>query len=122
MRISLLPGAYAIARLAPGAPLPGWTRGAFVSITRTAEELSIVCEDEAVPDGVRVDRGWRLLQVEGPIPFEMTGVAASLVGPLGAARISVNLIATFDTDYLMVKRETLDAAMAALQGAGHDLS
>lgn len=122
MKIAVLPGTFAIARLAPDAPLPGWTRGAFVSTTRTDEELSIVCEDEAVPDGVRVDRGWRVLKVEGPIPFEMTGIAASLVGPLGAARISVNLIATFDTDYLMVKRETLDAAIAALRDAGHDLS
>lgn len=122
MKIEILPGSFAIARLASDAPLPHWPRGAFVSLTRTNDELSIVCEDEAVPDGVRVDRGWRVLKVLGPIPFEMTGIAASLVGPLGAARISVNLIATFDTDYLMVKNATLDAAVAALRAAGHDLS
>jgi len=71
---------------------------------------------------VRAERGWRALKVEGPIPFEMTGVAAALVTPLAEARISVFLLATFDTDYLLLKEEVFEAAVAILRDRGHDIN
>jgi uncharacterized protein len=122
LRISILPSRLAVCRLAPHAEPPSWVRGAFTSVTRTADELSIVCDDDAVPADVKAERGWRAMKVEGPIPFEMTGVAAALVAPLAAAKISVFLLATFDTDYLLLKEEVLDAATGILRGAGHDIS
>jgi hypothetical protein len=122
LRIALLPASLAVCRLAPDAPWPAWPRGAFTSITRTADELSVVCDDDAVPNDVRADRGWRVLRVEGPLPFELTGVAASLTAPLAEARISVFLIATFDTDYLLVKEDVLPQAVGALRAAGHDIA
>lgn len=121
-RISLLPGLLAICRLAPDAEVPSWARGTFTSVTRTEDELSVVCDDDAVPDDVRSERGWRALKVLGPIPFEMTGVAAALVAPLAEARISVFLLATFDTDYLLLKEAVLEPAMAVLREAGHHIS
>ncbi|HEX8172975.1 MAG TPA: ACT domain-containing protein [Thermoanaerobaculia bacterium] len=119
LRISILPQLLSVCRLAADAPLPDWPQGPFVSITRTPDELSVVCDSAAVPANVQSEHGWRALRVHGPIPFETTGVAAALVAPLAAARISVFLIATFDTDYLLVQR--LEESVQALRGAGHDV-
>ncbi|HEX6083333.1 MAG TPA: ACT domain-containing protein [Thermoanaerobaculia bacterium] len=119
LRIAILPHRLAVCRLSPSAPVPSWIRGSFTSVTRTDEELSIVCDDDAVPADVQAERGWRLLKVEGPIPFEMTGVAAALVAPLADARISVFLLATYDTDYLLLKDESFARAVDVLRAAGH---
>lgn len=125
LRIAILPHRLAVCRLAPDAPLPSWIRGGFTSITRTDEELSIICDDDAVPAPVPVnvhaERGWRAVRVLGPIPFEVTGVAAALVSPLAAAGISVFLLATFDTDYLLLKDAVFVRALDILRDAGHDL-
>lgn len=122
MRLTVAPARLAVCRLAANAALPEWARGAFVSITRTPSELSIVCDDAAVPEGVQAERGWQAMQVEGPIAFEITGVAAGLTAALAARRISVLPIATYDTDWLLVKETALDAAIAALREAGYDVT
>jgi hypothetical protein len=115
----VLPGRYAICRLAPDAPIPGWaSSAAFLSITRTRDELSIVCDEAAVP-GVKHDRGWRCLRLEGPLDLSLTGVLASVLQPLAAAAVSIFAVATFDTDYLLVPNAQLDSATAALRAAGH---
>ena len=115
LRISTLPTTLAVCRLAAESPLPSWVRGTFTSVTRTRHELSIVCNDDAVPKEVKAERDWRAFMVEGPIPFEMTGIAAALIAPLAEARISVFLIATFDTDYVLVKAAKIDEAVEALR-------
>ena len=122
LRISILPGRFAVSRLAADAEVPAWMRGTFTSVTRTHDELSIICDDDAVPDDVKSERGWRGLRVEGPIPFEMTGVAAALIAPLAEARISVFLLATYDTDYLLLKEEVFERAVEILRASGHDIS
>ena len=122
LRLTVLPEKLAVCRLGPAEDVPQWVAGAFTSVTRTPDELSIVCDDQAVPPHVRAERGWRLLRVEGPLPFELTGIAAAFVTPLADARISVFPIATFDTDYLLVKEECLAAAVEALRSAGHDVA
>lgn len=113
-----LDGRFAVCRLGPSSPFPSWPAGAFVSITRTPDELSIVCAEESVPDDVQCERDWRALRVEGPIPFEVTGVAASICTPLANAGISVFLIATFDTDYVLVKNDAFARAVDALRASG----
>ena len=100
--------------------MPSWADGSgVVSITRRAAELSVVCAEERVPSDVRAERGWRALEVEGPIPFEEVGVLHALTGPLARAAIPVLGIATFDTDLLLVREETLARALEALRMAGH---
>jgi len=114
-----LDGRFAVCRLPAGAGVPGWAAGGpLVSITRTAEELSVVCRDEAVPDGVRCERGWRCLRVAGVLDFSLTGVLASLLGPLAAAGVSVFVVSTFDTDYLLVKEDKWAEATEVLRRAG----
>jgi len=116
LHFRLLDGAYAVARLDASAAVPPWSaRGEFTSVTRSAEELSIVCEESAVPEDVRAERGWRALQLEGPIPFETTGVAAKFTNALAARNISVFVISTFDTDYVLVKEASLADAVDALR-------
>ena len=66
--------------------------------------------------------GWRCLQVAGPLDFALTGVLASLAQPLAAAGVSIFAISTYDTDYLLVPDEALDASLAALRSAGHTLA
>ncbi|HKB69353.1 MAG TPA: ACT domain-containing protein, partial [Thermoanaerobaculia bacterium] len=81
-RVTVEPGSWAVARLDPGAALPEWTAGdGFCSITRTRDELSIVCPEAAVPAGVRAERGWAMLKLSGPFPFTATGVLSSFLAP-----------------------------------------
>jgi len=78
LQLTLLPERYAVCRLPPAEAIPLWAAGGpFLSISRSADELSIVCLEEAAPNDVQAERGWRCLKVEGPIPFEVTGVAAA---------------------------------------------
>jgi hypothetical protein len=118
----LLPDPYAVCRLPPDAETPSWAGGAFVSITRTAQELSVVCRADAVPAGVRHEGGWRGLRVAGTLDFALVGVLASLLGPLAAAGVSVFVVSTFDTDYVLVRGQQLPEALAALSAAGHVMS
>lgn len=123
LTLSLLPDTLAVCRLPAGTGLPAWaTAGAFYAVTRTADELSVVCPQQQVPAGVTCQPGWRCLQVAGPLDFALTGVLASLAQPLAAAGISIFACSTYDTDYLLVRDEALDAALTALRSAGHGLA
>ena len=118
-RFRVLAGLFAVCRLKPDSPVPAWATGSFVNITMTADELSIMCPAERVPADVRAERGWRVLKVDGPFPFTTTGVMASFAQPLAVAGISLLAIATYDTDYLLVKSDNLAVAVAVLVAAGH---
>ncbi len=87
-------------------------------LARTAGELSITCDERLVPDGVRAERGFRALMVCGPLPFDGVGILAGIAGALSAAAIPLLAISTFDTDYVLVRAERLDAAITALREAG----
>ena len=114
---------FAICRLGSDASIPPWaTTGEFFSITRTADELSVVCRQDDVPHGIRCERGWRCLRVAGTMPFSVVGVLSSLTVPLAEVGISVFAISTFDTDYLLVKEDHIDKAITALQQVGHSIT
>lgn len=118
--LALLPESIAVCRLDAGDPVPMWaTASSWWSITRTPDELSVVCADSLVPAGVSASRGWRALRFDGPLPLDQTGILASVTGPLAAARVSVFAIATFDTDYVLIPGAQQAAAIAALERAGH---
>jgi hypothetical protein len=111
---------FAVCRLDKDAPVPPWaSSGEFISITRTADELSVVCPQSVVPDSIKCEQGWRCLRVAGSMDFSMVGVVASLVTPLAEAGVSVFVVSTFDTDYFLVKEDDLARATAVLRAAGH---
>ena|SRR5579884_1113467 len=115
-------GVFAVCRLGSNDAIPAWaTAGHFFSITRTADELSVVCRHDVVPEGVLSEGGWRCLRVAGSIPFSVVGILASLTTPLANAGISSFALSTFDTDYLLVKEKDWAAAVEALRGQGHNV-
>lgn len=119
----ILAGKYAIVRLAPDSNVPHWaSRGEFTSVTRTPDELSIVCPTENLPSDVTSPHRWTCLKLEGPFPFSMTGVLLSFIEPLSRNQVPIFVISTFDTDYMLVQEEHAQAALNLLREAGHELA
>jgi hypothetical protein len=123
LRFSLVSGKFAVCRLLPGTQVPDWAwTSPFSSVTRTLEELSIVCALESVPANLRAATGWACLKIEGPFSFSEVGVLASFIAPLAAKGIGIFAISTFDTDYVLVEEVHAENAMQTLLEAGHELS
>lgn len=123
LQLTLLPATFAICKLPPEAAIPDWAfRGSFNSVTRTADELSIITADVDIPTDVTCEHDWRALKVEGPLEFSLTGVLESVARPLADAAISIFAIATFNTDYVLVKSVALERAVEALRSAGHSVN
>lgn len=120
--IELLVGPLSVCRLDASAPIPAWgSAAAFFTVTRTADELSIICATDRVPDGVTVSGGWRALKIVGPFNFAEVGILLRVAAPLAAAGVSILPVATYDTDYVLVRASQLAAAIAALRSDGHEL-
>ena len=121
LSLKVLHPELSIVRRASSAGVPWWAARSetFLSFTRTSEETSLVCESHSVPEGIEARRGYRALRIEGPLPLEATGILASLAVPLADAGVPIFVIATFDTDYVLVPEAKLSAAIEVLQGAGH---
>ena len=120
LTLTILVETFVVSKLDKGAPIPNWaSSGGWWSVTRTDDELSVVCSEALVPADVISNRGWKCLRVSGPLDFALTGVLASLLKPLAEPRISVFSVSTFDTDYLLVKTESLAAAARLLSLARH---
>lgn len=102
--------------------IPEWAlRGVFQSVTRTSDELSIVCPAENIPAGVDLDAPWTCFKLAGPFSFSAVGIMASFINPLAERGIAVFPIATFETDYVFIKEEFSGAAIEILREAGHEL-
>ncbi len=117
-----LPDTFAICRLNADAAIPDWATEGFSSVTRTSNELSIVCLQSHVPDSIKHEKDWRCFQLEGPILFTMVGVLSSLIQPLAEAGISVFAVSTFDTDYVLVKAADVGGAIKAWRGNGYQFT
>jgi hypothetical protein len=117
-----LEGSYVISRLGPADGVPPWADGeGFVSISRTEDELSIVCLQSRVPAGTRQDPGWTCFRLVGPFAFGETGIVLSVIQPLSKNGIGIFVVSTFDSDHLLVKLEDADRARILLVEAGHQL-
>ncbi len=115
----ILPGRLAVCRLPAEAPFPEWAvPGDLLALVRTPDELSVVCQERLVPPEIKAERGWRLLQVQGPLDFSLVGVLAAIVTPLAEAGISIFALSTYETDYVLVKESLLERAIQALTQAG----
>jgi uncharacterized protein len=120
LTLSLLPDTLTICRLTPDAPIPHWAlTGSFFSITRTADELSIVCPQSNAPPAIQCDQDWRCLKIEGPLDLSLIGILASLTVPLARAGIGIFAVSTYDTDYVLVKEKHLEEAVLVLSQEGH---
>jgi len=120
LTVSLLPGRLAVCQVGPRDDVPAWaSAGVIYSITRTSEELSIVCDEANVPQDVTCERGWRVFKLEGPFNFGLTGIMRAVADPLADAGVSIFTQSTYNTDYVMVKDDQVEQAMEALRESGH---
>jgi hypothetical protein len=127
LAIDVRPGEYAVVRLPADAPVPAELLApgepAFVSVTRTPEELSVICPAGREPAGsTAAEDGWRLLSVRGPLEFTLTGIIAALASELAAAGVALFSMSTFDTDHILVRATELDHAVKALRESGHEVA
>lgn len=116
LSLSIIKENFAVCRLNADDNIPDWAvKGSFYSLTKTIDELSIVCPEKDVPDFIKSDRNWRVIKIEGELDFSETGILASIAVPLAESNISIFTISTFNTDYVMVKKENLEKALEVLK-------
>lgn len=120
LKLKEIAGDFSIVRLNPDDSLPSWVmKSTFFSVVKTSDELSCVCESVYVPDQeIKKNEGWKCLRVDGVLDFSLTGILASLTEPLAKEKISVFAISTFDTDYLLIKKENFHRGKEVLKNAG----
>ncbi|WP_066307273.1 ACT domain-containing protein [Bacillus sp. FJAT-29814] len=124
MKLTILNSTFSVVKLPPNEPLPLWAikSDVFFSITRTVEELSIVCPSECLPLNEvfkDAENDWKCMKVEGVLDFNLTGILASLANPLAENNISIFAISTFNTDYLLIKSHSIEKAKVILENEGH---
>ncbi len=120
LNLTVLPNTLGICRLEPSKIAPAWAlQSPFFSISRTAEELSIICEAQLIPGDIISDTGWRVIKLEGPFDFSLIGIMLSVTTPLAEAGVSILAFSTYDTDYILVKEANLANTINALTNAGH---
>lgn len=125
LKLSVLAETFCICRLERDTALPPDIYGLdFFSVTRTSDELSVVVSEEALsreelPAEAEVEGGWACLKVEGPLELSMVGVLAALSEALAESGVPLFAVSTYETDYLLLKREYLERAISALSDAGH---
>lgn len=120
VNLQLLEDSYAVCRMEPDRQLtlPGPSSSIY-SVTRTLDELSVVCAAQLAPADAEIEDGWSAMVVEGPLDFSLTGILASIADPLAAAEISIFAVSTYDTDYVLLKSDQCEAAVRMLEAAGH---
>ncbi len=116
------PGLYGVCRLSPTEPVPEWSlQGEFFSVTRTAEEISIVCAETHIPSTALCERNWWMFKIAGILDFALVGIVAGISAALTSAQLGIFVLSTYNTDYILVKQADFPAAVAALRAAGHEV-
>ena len=126
MKLKILDSTFSVVKIPPSERIPMWALNSDVfSITRTDEELSIVCPSECLPINEQInelENDWKCIKVEGILEFSLTGILSSLANPLAKNKISIFAISTFNTDYLLIKSHSIDKARNVLENEGHSFS
>lgn len=120
LTMKLLEERYGVCRLESSEPVPSWAGGGgFLSVTRTEDELSVVCAQSAIPEGVKCEKDFRILKILGPLDFSLVGILASISSALADKGISIFAVSTYDTDYILVRDSNIDSAVGALKAQGY---
>jgi len=118
--LTVLTGEFSIHKLHPSAKIPDTIQESkFYQICRTDEELSIVCETHISMISEHEEKGWECIKVDGPLDFGLTGIIAGISKVLAESNISIFAISTYDTDYILVKHQSLDNSIKALKANGY---
>lgn len=120
--MKLLKEKYGVCRLDVTELIPEWAQNrGFFSITRTSDELSVVCAQDNIPNDIKCEKDWRVLKIEGPLDFALIGILASISTVLAQKGISIFAISTYDTDYILVKNKDIDNAIESLIKEGYEV-
>lgn len=124
MKLRVLNGNFGIVKLPAGWEVPRWAKvqNDFLSLTYTQDELSIVCAESLIPSELNSEKHRRVLKVEGPLDFSLTGILSKLLHPIALAKISVFTLSTFDTDYILIHQAKLADVVRILRADGHEIS
>jgi uncharacterized protein len=119
LTIIVLPGEYAICRLFATDEIPAWAlQSSFYTVSKTPDELSVICEASMVPGSTKAEKGWCLLKIAAVLDLSLTGITAKFSSALAEAGINLCVVATYDTDYILIKEEKQTTAIQCLQNAG----
>lgn len=122
LTMKLLKEKYGVCRLDKTDSIPNWAKDSdFFSITKTLDELSIVCSQQNIPNDIKCEKDWRILKIEGPLDFSLIGILASISTILAQKEISIFAVSTYDTDYILVKDNDVDNAIEALVNKGYEI-
>ncbi|MGM7683327.1 ACT domain-containing protein [Cytobacillus sp. Hm23] len=121
LKMKLLDGLYGVCRLDPTDKIPSWLNTEeFFTITKTSDELSIICNTNSIPNGIIYEKDWKIIKVEGPLDFSEIGILANISSTLATEKISIFAISTYDTDYILVQVAEIHNAIDALMKNGYD--
>jgi hypothetical protein len=122
LTLKILNHVFAVHRYAPEHSVPAEVLNMpFFSVTRTDEELSVAVPAHFALESDKADTGWSCLKVMGPLDFGMTGILSEISGVLAAAEISLFAISTYDTDYILIKKQNLTRAAEKLRQKGYTI-
>lgn len=122
LTLKLLKEKYGVCRLPKTACIPQWAKDSeFFSITKTSDELSIVCLENNIPEGIRCEKNWRILKIQGPLDFSLIGILAPISTILAHSGISIFAVSTYDTDYILVKDKDITNAINALVNENYEV-
>ena len=115
LTMKLIKEKYGVCRINPNELIPEWAQNSdFFSITKTCDELSIVCSQDDIPNDIQCEKDWKILKIEGPLDFSLIGILASISTILAQKGISIFAISTYDTDYILVKNKDIDNTIESL--------
>ncbi len=116
--LEIQPQHLGVCQLEANSPTPAWLKiekDKFISITYTANELSIVCDDSLIPQDIKVQRDWRMFKIKGQLDFALVGILKQVISPLADHGISIYAISTFDTDYVLVQSKDFGPCIEVLK-------
>ena len=92
----------------------------YCFLGKTEEERSLVCLTKDVPANVTErDDGWNMFRIQGILDFSLIGILAKISGILAENGISIFAVSTYNTDYVLVKKEKYEQALEVLAGCGY---
>ena len=120
LTLTVLEETFTIHKFAPSTSIPEVVSDcSFYSVSKTREELSLICPGDLSVQSEKSSPNWKCLKVAGPLDLNLTGLIAGLSDILEKANISIFAISTFETDYLLIQKEELETAKSALESAGY---
>ena len=122
LTMKVLAEKFGVCRLNKNALIPEWVGASnFYSVTKTSDELSIVCSQASIPSDIKCEKDWRILKIEGPLEFSLIGILSSISTILAKEGISIFAISTYDTVYILVKEKDIDNAINTLSNERYEI-